>query len=336
MNTLTKTKNRNLTLDLFKLIAAFCVVFIHYKFYGKLGVVVDAMSRVAVPLFFITSGYYSSGNSIAKLKSKAIRLIKMFFIVTLIYHAATIAVYLVQGEFNEIYTYLVQVLNIKQIIKFLCFNKTVSSTHLWFLLALAYTYVLHIFATKLKVSNKLLTVYAVTALSLHLILGNCLALIDITVPRICLRNFALMGYPFFIVGLLIKEHEHKIVNIKNAVLIALFCVGAAETLVIRYLTDFKDLYLGTIVMVFVLFAIALKYPNVKLNSFVQTLCECNLYIYLYHKLVGFVITKGLLFLHIDIIQSALLTNLVAISVAVLSAIFALVLYKIQAQNRKDK
>lgn len=336
MNTLTKTQNRNSTLDLLKLIAAFCVVFIHYKFYGKLGVVVDALGRVAVPLFFITSGYYSSGNSIAKLKAKAIRLIKMFFVATLIYHAATIAVYLVQGEFNEIYTYLAQALNIKQIIKFLFLNNTVSSTHLWFLLALAYVYVLHIFATKLKVSNKVLTAYALTALLLHLILGNCLVFFDITVPHIYLRNFALMGYPFFIVGLIIKEHEHKIVGIKNSVLLTLFCVGAIETLVIRYLTDFKEMFLGTIIMVFVLFAVAIKYPNVKLNSFVQTLCECNLYIYLYHKLVGFVITKGLLFLHIDIQQSALLTNLVAISVAVLSTTLALVLYKIQTRNRKDK
>lgn len=335
MNTLTKTQNRNTTLDLLKLIAAFCVVFIHYKFFGKLGVVVDALGRVAVPLFFITSGYYSLGNTVEKLKAKAIRLIKMFIVATLIYHTATVAVYLVQGEFAEIYTYLAQALSIKQIIKFLCFNNTVSSTHLWFLLALAYAYVVHIFATKLKLSNKVLTAYAVTALSLHLILGNCLELFDITVPHIYLRNFALMGYPFFILGLVIREHEHKIVGIKNSLLFALFCAGAVETLAIRYLTDFKEMFLGTILMVFALFAVALKHPDVKLNSFVQTLCECNLYIYLYHKLVGVFITKGLSFLQIDITQSALLTNLVAISVAVLSTALALILYKFQTRNRKD-
>lgn len=334
MSIFTKNQNRNTTLDLLKLIAAFCVVFVHYKFYGKVGVVIDALGRVAVPLFFITSGYYSYNNTIDKLKSKAIRLIKMFVVVTLIYHIATIAVYLVQSEFAEISAYLASLFNIKQIIKFLCFNNTMSSTHLWFLLALAYSYVLHCFAVKFKISNKVLTLYAIAALSLHLILGEYLAIFDISIENIYVRNFALMGYPFFIAGLIIRQNEQKIVNIKNSVLIPVFCVGAVEVLAVRYLSDFKEMYLGTILMVFVLFTIALKHPDIKLNKFMLTLCASNLYIYLYHKLIGFVITKGFLFFEIDIAESALLTNCVAISVSVLSALLAIVILKIKSKAKK--
>lgn len=334
MSTLSKNQNRNTTLDLLKLIAAFCVVFVHYKFYGKVGTVVDALSRFAVPLFFITSGYYSYNNTVSKHKAKAIRLIKMFVLVTLLYHCATIAVYLVQGEFAEISAYLASLFNLKQIIKFLCFNNTLSSTHLWFLLALAYSYILHSFATKYKVSNKVLTLYAVAALSLHLILGEYLKLFSINIENIYVRNFALMGYPLFIVGLIIKQHEQKILNIKNSVLIPVFCIGVIDVLVIRYLSDFTEMYLGTLMIVFVLFVVALKYPNIKLSNFMLTLCASNLYIYLYHKFVGFVITKGFLFFEINITESALLTNMVAVAVAILSALLAIVILKIHNKSKK--
>ena len=46
------------------------VVFIHVLFYGKLGVVIDALARFAVPFFFLVSGYYSYQIPCEKIKKR--------------------------------------------------------------------------------------------------------------------------------------------------------------------------------------------------------------------------------------------------------------------------
>jgi len=51
-------KQYNYCLDFIKGIACICVVFMHCEFPGIMGVVVQAISRFCVPLFFMVSGYF--------------------------------------------------------------------------------------------------------------------------------------------------------------------------------------------------------------------------------------------------------------------------------------
>lgn len=44
--------NRNITLEILKLFAAYMVIFIHVLFYGAVGAVVDSLAKFAVPFFF--------------------------------------------------------------------------------------------------------------------------------------------------------------------------------------------------------------------------------------------------------------------------------------------
>ena len=50
--------NRKIGLDVLKCIAAFLVVCIHASFYDKFGDYFTAISRMAVPIFFIITGYF--------------------------------------------------------------------------------------------------------------------------------------------------------------------------------------------------------------------------------------------------------------------------------------
>ena len=50
---------RNYSLDALKLVASFFVVFIHVSFGGVFGEVIKALAGFAVPIFFLTSGYFS-------------------------------------------------------------------------------------------------------------------------------------------------------------------------------------------------------------------------------------------------------------------------------------
>ena len=61
-------KEKNMTLELIKLFAAYMVVFIHVMFQGEFGVLVDALARFAGPLFFWVSGFFSYGISTEKIE----------------------------------------------------------------------------------------------------------------------------------------------------------------------------------------------------------------------------------------------------------------------------
>lgn len=56
-------KHRNCLLDAIKGLACFAVVFMHVKFPGNLGGVITIISSFAVPVFFMTSGFYAVGKN---------------------------------------------------------------------------------------------------------------------------------------------------------------------------------------------------------------------------------------------------------------------------------
>ena len=60
----------NRTLNVIKCISAFFVICIHctLQYSGKIGIAIDGIIRVAVPIFFLISGYYSyfEDNEVAK------------------------------------------------------------------------------------------------------------------------------------------------------------------------------------------------------------------------------------------------------------------------------
>ena len=61
---------RNNTLELLKVFAAYMVVFIHVIFSGYVGTAIETLARFAVPFFFVISGFYSYGISTQKIKKR--------------------------------------------------------------------------------------------------------------------------------------------------------------------------------------------------------------------------------------------------------------------------
>ena len=70
--------NRNYGLDLLKAICAFMVVSIHSPFPGLLGDIFIPLARIAVPIFFMITGYYySHTKEHKKEKKQIIKLLKL-------------------------------------------------------------------------------------------------------------------------------------------------------------------------------------------------------------------------------------------------------------------
>ena len=86
---------RNYSLDALKLVASFFVVFIHVSFGGVFGEVIKALAGFAVPIFVLTSGYFSYNviqhsdfNKIAKrIKSVLLIFVMAFVLYSILYIA---------------------------------------------------------------------------------------------------------------------------------------------------------------------------------------------------------------------------------------------------------
>lgn len=66
------SKHYNPCLDFIKGIACICVIFMHCEFPGVVGIVVQAVSRFSVPLFFMVSGYFCFYPEIVKVNGGGI------------------------------------------------------------------------------------------------------------------------------------------------------------------------------------------------------------------------------------------------------------------------
>ena len=72
-------KGKNRSLNILKFICATLVVFIHCKFPGEFGKIIENYGRIAVPIFFMISGYFVYNN----IRSKVFKKFKRIFILLL-------------------------------------------------------------------------------------------------------------------------------------------------------------------------------------------------------------------------------------------------------------
>ncbi len=356
MSTLSpKNSSRNITLDLFKLLAAYSVVFIHNKFYGNFGFAVEAVARFAVPLFFVSSGYFCFNNSLDKIKAKAFRIAKMFLWASVMYHIVNLTFYVLQGKTNEIVPYLTGIFSFETIWRFLLTNLPYSSTPLWFLLALAYTYVVYYFVVKFKVPHKVMMIISCVIIAADIISWSILPNFGVVIPVV--NCFVTFGVPFFTFGISFRKNQDKLKNTKTWVLVPMLVVGAVISIVSRLYYQSHELYnatvpefllcvqhtkppvpelfVGSLLLVFAMVVISLKYPDINCPSWLVKLASCSTYIYIFHRLCGMIVVKGLKFVGVDT-STVLVTNLITIAVCILSTVVALVVLDFEARIKAKR
>ncbi len=313
---------KNYTLELLKLFASYMVVFIHIMFYGEIGIIMDTLARFAVPLFFLISGYYSFRIKPEKIKKRIRHILGLIIFSTVCYTLYNIVILLSKGTVDGIVSYFEQFLNIGTLIKIFIFNVPVSSVHLWFLLALVYTYFAFYFATVFRFNEKAMFIISFLLLFLHILLGECLSSVGIVIPIPIVRNFALMGIPFFALGLFTKKHENKLRSIPNYALIIAVAIGIFESLFSRCFFGKNELYVGSLLILFAIVVVFIKYPTVKYPLFFNALSGCSTYVYIFHIMISSVILQIYKLFTIDFNTSIILKYAHPIIVCFASTIFA--------------
>lgn len=314
---------KNLTLELIKLFAAYMVVFIHVSFYGAMGNIIDALARFAVPLFFFISGFFSYEIPLEKIKKRATYILQITLFTSVIYFLFKIATILYFSNLSDVILYFKGFLNFKSIVDLLVFNLPFSSGHIWYLLALIYLYIIFYFITKFRLSEKIIFSVGFALLILQILLGEGLSFLGITLPIHFVRNFALMGFPFFALGLFAKKHQNKLQNLSNGKVFVCIIIGCLETVVSRLLFGENEMHIGSLFILFGLVVVFIKYSDVKYPKGFYALTGCSTYIYLFHILLSDVIYTLYSMLNINIYSVVWLKHMHPIVVCIAATILAL-------------
>lgn len=317
---------KNTTLELFKLFASYMVVFIHVMFNGNLGIAIDAVARFAVPLFFLTSGFFSYNVTPEKIRNRATHIFNLIIFSSVCYFIFGVIETLLSG--NGIVPYLLEYINPLMILRLLVFNKPVSSGHLWYLWAMLYVYIIYYFITKRGVKEKTVFRISFVLLPLHLLLGEGLSVFGVVLPNMIIRNFAFMGFPLFGLGLFVRKHQDKIRKIPIYAVIPAVVFGIAEPIAAYFWFGKNELYIGSLLIVFAMAVVFVKYPDLKHTCVLDKLDGCSTYIYIFHKAISPVIifVCGLLNINYD---SIIVQNVHPLIVCVATTVLALVITNIK-------
>lgn len=143
---------RNHGLDLLKAISAFMVICIHVPFPGVVGTIITPLARIAVPLFFMITGYYYSfTKEHNRVNHQIYKIIRLFVGSNMLYLLWNLIKAYITN--NSVSTKLSEMLNAKSMLKFLLLNESPFSGHLWYLGALLYALLIVMLFEK-KVAQK--------------------------------------------------------------------------------------------------------------------------------------------------------------------------------------
>ncbi|MFV0529176.1 MAG: acyltransferase family protein [Lachnospiraceae bacterium] len=284
---------RKASLDVLKCLCAFLVVCLHTWEGNQIAYFFMPLERVAVPLFFMMSGFFYTGSRMRGSAGRNIvRILSLLLLSNLFYLFFMILQNLLQKQ--SLAAYFATLFQGESLRSALLFSASPIAGHLWYLSALLYVLLLLYVLYKKRIMKYLYALIPILLLG-NLLAGNYAKVFTGTgYPIYYARNALLCGLPFFLIGLglyhLYGKGERKLPS--WLLLAAGTAFFAAASLHEKYLltragkNSNEDLYASTIFLSVFLFLIFLKRPNLGQNTIVAKIGrELSLLIYILHVLV---------------------------------------------------
>ena len=262
-------------------LACIAIVFLHCSGYtGPAGDLVNLGSRFAVPVFCMVSGFYlfhpdaSAPEKAQRLRRKIRHIFRMAVAVSLLYLGYLLVTRkLLDGA--SLKGMWMEYFSLRDTVMWLLFNRVSYASHLWFLYALLYVYLIlyGLVSSRRRWARKVLQSDLLPfALACGGILLRFLAYFSpaeiwyfSVADIIFYRNWIFTGLPFVLMGYCLRRHLPRLRRCSVGVAAAL-CGGGIVLTVAEwklYLTLFHtypDLYLGTVVLSVGLFVLAILRP----------------------------------------------------------------------------
>lgn len=268
---LKKQQARRPGLDVLKCIAAFFVVCIHCGPYSASGTSgtdlatlgLNALTRMAVPAFFLITGYYYPDmlrrGKIGKQMSKILRIIIAASMFYLLFFASG---YLLKGDVSE---WLANTFTYRRFVEWLVLNVPFSTVVLWYLWAILYVLGIMWSIDRLGWWKRLFPILGGVILCAVILNFVWQSEIPIT------RNFLFYGLPFVAAGRLLREYNvlERLQKYSNTLLWGAFFICLAlsftESLILLKVGNSpsggnRSFYLFTLPMSAIAFLLALRIP----------------------------------------------------------------------------
>lgn len=278
-------------LDILKCFCAFLIVCIHTSFPGKIGGCSVALARIAVPVFFMITGFfYRNIEKKGKVGLQIKKVIILILIANIIYLFWNLLV--AQDHNINLISYLKNAITKKSIIQCFVFNESVFGYHLWYLNAILYTLIIIFIAKKINVIRYIYWLIPILLLG-NLIFGRYAVFIfEKEIPVTFGRNAYFVGIPYFMMGIVVNKNFEKMKKISRNMLIFGIILFSFTTILEAFVFSYfgidvqGDHYISTFfltITVFLLFAIYFqtnKNPVLKWAAAIGR--EYSTWIYILH------------------------------------------------------
>lgn len=274
MSDTSVTRSRKYGLDFLKGIAACFVVFMHVRFPEPTGHYIAGIGTFAVPVFFMTSGYFSLNAT----RSKTLKSIKKTLMYLCVAYILNMVRIIVENNYDlgTVWSFLKDdVFTIDHVVRVILLSQSKISGVAWFLISLLMCYILkYILGRRLRYLGYL---------------GIFIGVVGV-LPPVCqyvglpINNPWINGIPFFVIGECLADNKNwTSKNLSNTFLCVTSTVGLALLVIARvYVTQWW--HIGTLLLspaLFVLFSRSdMKYNKVCMLGSVYAF-----FVYIMHPLV---------------------------------------------------
>ena len=270
--------NRLANVDCLRILAIIAVVFLHIDACYTYAIL--PATRFAVPLFFMTTGYFLGEQGRENWKKYIIDAFWVLIGATLFYGLLEV----VGSIYNH--TNMLEWPWGKILVKWVVFNQNPFHYHLWFLGA--YLYVLCIAALVDKCQVWKWVYWLIIPL---FVARFCLQCIDI--PIYISRNFLFIGLPCFLVGSWLRNRSHlyETFNYSTLIVVCLLwsCLPFAEDYL---LSHYLGVQYGDFITAYMLSALllvaAVRLPQLRAQYIPKNTRNMVLGVYIFHPFVHFV------------------------------------------------
>lgn len=300
---------RNDYIDALKAILAFFVVCIHNRFPGAWGEYFTVITRIAVPCFFMISGYF---YNVIEEHGRQKRNIKKIFDLLLVSNIIffiwdLVEVVLING--GSITFWLSETFTFHALLKFVLLNESPVGGHLWYLGAILYVLIIVYFLDKFKLDRRWTYGLIPVLLLADIVFGKySIVLLGREIPIVFVRNFLFVGLPYFLLGELIcweskanKFHRWYTENVCIFLIFAFSMTSMVEKVLLEYLnlSSAREHYISTTFLSMIVFLFVLLkqkkcthgLKNDKGISFLVTVGrKCSTYIYILHPIFITILT----------------------------------------------
>ena len=306
-------KIRNNNIDIIKGISCIGVMLIHCDYPKTITKYIKVINRFGVPFFFFVSGYYFLKNNDIKVKRIILKFYHIFklFIYSGIFYNIFFIIFnnIVYHNNWNIFEYTLKIVNKGKIFKFFITNDPFLYSHLWFLLALLYSYfflfILKIIHKNIIINNLFLIITIYFGAISYIILGEFSGLkmfkttykINNSDKFIYIPNiFLFRTLPFIMLGIFIRINNITTkLSLQNYFYI--FIIGTILSCIEYYLVK-KSLiiYICTFIQLYPLIGFSISNYKINNNFIISYIGrELSLKIYIYHiaikKIVDLIFLK---------------------------------------------